>query len=65
MLLHKGKGKHKASEVNFPTGKKVSSVDIYSRTYKSPSQADARDRSYYGKMTHTQLLRVATNTHQW
>ncbi len=40
MLLRKGQGQTKSSVVNFPTGKKISSVDIYSRTYKSPSQAD-------------------------
>lgn len=33
----------------FPTGKKTSSVNIYSRTYKSPSQADSREVASYGK----------------
>ena len=47
-VITQGQGQTQSSEVNFPTGKKISSVDIYSRTYKSPSQADARDRSYYG-----------------
>ena len=42
-------GQTKTSEVQFPTGKKTSSVNIYSRTYKSPSQADAREVANYGK----------------
>ena len=52
-VITQGQGQTQSSEVNFPTGKKVSSVDIYSRTYKSPSQADARDRSYYGDDPYT------------
>lgn len=52
-VITQGQGQTKSSVVNFPTGKKISSVDIYSRTYKSPSQADARDRSYYGDDPYT------------
>lgn len=52
-VITQGQGQTQSSEVNFPTGKKISSVDIYSRTYKSPSQADARDRSYYGNDPYT------------
>jgi len=48
-VITQGQGQTKTSEVQFPTGKKTSSVDIYSRTYKSPSQADAREVANYGK----------------
>ena len=48
-LLHKDKVLTKKSEVNFPTGKKESSIDIYSRTYKSPSKADAQDIARFGE----------------
>ncbi|MGT2827130.1 ABC transporter permease [Streptococcus himalayensis] len=48
-VITQGQGQTKASEVQFPTGKKTSSVDIYSRTYKSPSQADSREVANYGK----------------
>ena len=48
-VITQGQGTTKKSEVNFPTGKKTSSIDIYSRTYKSPSKADSQDISRYGK----------------
>ena len=48
-VITQGQGQTQSSEVNFPTGKKISSVDIYSRTYKSPSQADSREVANYGK----------------
>ena len=49
-VITQGQGKTLAQEVKFPTGQtKVSSIDIYSRTYKSPKQADARDISNFGK----------------
>ena len=49
-VITQGQGKTLAQEVQFPTGQtKVSSIDIYSRTYKSPKQADARDISNFGK----------------
>ena len=48
-VISQGQGQTKSSEVQFPTGKKTSSVNIYSRTYKSPSQADAREVANYGK----------------
>ena len=63
-VITQGQGQTQSSEVNFPTGKKVSSVDIYSRTYKSPSQADARDRSYYGDDPYI-ATKSRYNTHQW
>ena len=52
-VITQGQGQTKTSEVNFPTGKKTSSVDIYSRTYKSPSKADARDKANYGDDPYT------------
>ena len=48
-VISQGQGQTKTSEVQFPTGKKTSSVNIYTRTYKSPKQADARDVANYGK----------------
>ena len=49
-VITQGQGKTLAQEVTFPTGvTKVSSVDIYTRSYKSPSKADARDIVNYGK----------------
>lgn len=48
-VITQGQGQTKTSEVQFPTGKKTSSVNIYSRTYKSPSQADSREVANYGK----------------
>lgn len=48
-VISQGQGQTKSSEVQFPTGKKTSSVNIYSRTYKSPSKADSRDIANYGK----------------
>lgn len=52
-VITQGQGQTKTAEVNFPTGKKVSSVNIYSRTYKSPSKADARDKANYGDDPYT------------
>lgn len=48
-VISQGQGQTQTSEVQFPTGKKTSSVNIYTRTYKSPKQADARDIANYGK----------------
>ena len=48
-VITQGQGTTKKSEVNFPTGKKESSIDIYSRTYKSPSKADAQDIARFGE----------------
>ncbi|BBD43001.1 ABC transporter permease [Streptococcus anginosus] len=48
-VISQGQGQTKTSEFQFPTGKKTSSVNIYTRTYKSPKQADARDVANYGK----------------
>lgn len=48
-VITQGQGQTKTAQVQFPTGKKTSSVNIYSRTYKSPSQADSREVASYGK----------------
>ena len=48
-VITQGQGQTKISEVQFPLVKMMSSVDIYSRTYKSPSQADAREVAKFGK----------------
>ena len=48
-VISQGQGQTKSSEVQFPTGKKTSAVDIYSRTYKTPSKADSQDIAKYGK----------------
>lgn len=52
-VISQGQGQTKTAEVQFPTGKKTSSVNIYSRTYKSPSKADARDKANYGDDPYT------------
>ncbi|QMS95741.1 ABC transporter permease [Streptococcus equinus] len=49
-VINQGQGKAKLKEVKFPTGKtKISSVDIYTRTYKSPKEADAMAVNNFGK----------------
>ncbi|MDO4666827.1 MAG: ABC transporter permease [Streptococcus sp.] len=48
-VISQGQGQTQSSEVQFPTGKKTSSVNIYSRTYKSPSKADSQDIAKFGK----------------
>lgn len=49
-VLTNGQGKTFSSDVTFPTGvTKKSSVDIYSRTYKSPAKADAQDKAKFGE----------------
>ncbi|MGT2911600.1 ABC transporter permease [Streptococcus cameli] len=49
-VLTKGQGKALVEDVTFPTGAtKKSSVDIYSRTYKSPSKADQKDIANFGE----------------
>lgn len=48
-VISQGQGQTKSSEVNFPTGKRTSSVNIYSRTYKSPSTADSQDIAKFGE----------------
>ncbi|MCU0081982.1 ABC transporter permease [Streptococcus danieliae] len=58
-VISQGQGQSKVSEVQFPTGKKMSSIDIYSRTYKSPSKADAQDIANFGEgdaYTQTQTV---------
>ena len=49
-VISQGQGQTKSSEVQFPTGKKTSAVDIYSRTYKTPSKADSQDIAKYSYM---------------
>lgn len=49
-VIGQGQGKTEAKEVTFPTGKtKMSSIDIYSRTYKSPKDVDAMTIENFGK----------------
>lgn len=48
-VISQGQGQTKTAQVKFPTGTKTSSVNIYSRTYKSPSQADSREVANYGQ----------------
>ena len=48
-LSHKVKDKPRLQKFNSQLVRKTSSVNIYSRTYKSPSQADAREVANYGK----------------
>ena len=59
-VISQGQGQTKSSEVQFPTGKKTSAVDIYSRTYKTPSKADSQDIAKYGKGD----AYTATKTHR-
>ncbi|MGT2935324.1 ABC transporter permease [Streptococcus castoreus] len=49
-VITQGQGKTLQKEVTFPTGKtKLSAIDIYSRTYRSPSTLDSRDIANFGK----------------
>ena len=48
-VITQGQGQTKTQEVQFPKAKKMSSVNIYSRTYKSPSKVDAKDIANYGE----------------
>ena len=48
-VITQGQGETKTQKVKFPKGEKMSPVDIYSRTYKSPGQADEREVALYGK----------------
>lgn len=49
-VITQEQGRTLSKEVKFPNGvTKFSPINIYSRTYKSPSQADARDRMNFGK----------------
>ena len=47
-VITQGQGKQKHLKFSSQR-KKTSSVNIYSRTYKSPSQADSREVANYGK----------------
>ena len=48
-VITQGQGEAKTQKVKFPKGEKMSPVNIYSRTYKSPSKADEREVALYGK----------------
>lgn len=49
-VITQGQGKKEMTEVTFPTGKtKQSSVDIYSRTYLSPSKVDSKTKAEFGE----------------
>lgn len=49
-VITQKQGKKDLSEVTFPTGKtKKSSVDIYTRTYRSPSLVDNKTAADFGK----------------
>ncbi|MBM7643230.1 ABC transporter permease [Streptococcus loxodontisalivarius] len=49
-VISQGQGTTASKEVTFPTGvTKMSSIDIYSRTYKSPSKADSQDKANFGQ----------------
>lgn len=49
-VISEGQGQKEMKEVTFPTGKtKMSAVDIYSRTYKSPSKLDNQDIANFGE----------------
>jgi len=49
-VLTTGQGKALSKDVTFPTGDtKKSSIDIYSRTYKSPASADRQDIANFGE----------------
>ncbi|MDO5079424.1 MAG: ABC transporter permease [Streptococcus minor] len=49
-VLTQGQGKALATDVTFPTGvTKKSSINIYSRTYKSPASADKQDIANFGE----------------
>ncbi|MET3557787.1 oligopeptide transport system permease protein [Streptococcus rupicaprae] len=48
-VITQGQGRKKMSEVTFPSGQtKNSSVDIYSRTYRSPDKADSQTVANFG-----------------
>ncbi|MBJ8325783.1 ABC transporter permease [Streptococcus pacificus] len=47
-VISEGQGQKESREVTFPNGNTTSStVNIYSRTYQSPSKADSRSKSLY------------------
>lgn len=49
-VITQGQGRKKLVDVTFPNGQtKSSSVDIYSRTYKSPATVDAKTAALFGK----------------
>ncbi|MGT2772088.1 ABC transporter permease [Streptococcus marimammalium] len=48
-VISQGQGQKRSLEVKFPNGEtKTTPVDIYSRTYQSPSKADRRSKVLYG-----------------
>lgn len=48
-VITQGQGQTESAETSFPTGKKMSSVNIYSRSYKNPSKMDERDIRNFGE----------------
>ncbi|MGT2785679.1 ABC transporter permease [Streptococcus merionis] len=49
-VITQGQGKKAMTEVTFPSGStKSSSVDIYTRTYRSPEKADSQTIANFGK----------------
>ena len=48
-VISQGQDKLNHLKFNSLQERKISSVNIYSRTYKSPSKADSRDIANYGK----------------
>lgn len=53
-VITQGQGKAALTDVTFPTGvTKKSSINIYSRTYRSPSQTDTRDKANFGDDPYT------------
>ncbi|MCU9533409.1 ABC transporter permease [Streptococcus sp. CSL10205-OR2] len=56
-VISQGQGQKRSTEVTFPNGKTMSStVDIYSRTYQSPSKADSRSKTFYGDDPYSNTL---------
>ncbi|MGT2926528.1 ABC transporter permease [Streptococcus cuniculipharyngis] len=53
-VITQGQGRSQSEQITFPTGvTKTSSANIYTRTYKSPSQSDSRDKANYGDDPYT------------
>ncbi|MHB9782450.1 ABC transporter permease [Streptococcus sp. 10F2] len=48
-VITQGQGQTETAETSFPTGKKMSSVNIYTRTYKNPEKMDERDIRNFGE----------------
>lgn len=49
-VITEGQGKALSQQTKFPTGQtKMSPIDMYSRTYKSPKDTDGLDKANFGK----------------